>query len=66
MTVKLPRIRPYFSYSVFCYLTTTNITVMLQTLFGMLIISEVTRWGYIEPHTPITRVYSISSTNVIE
>ncbi len=30
MTVKLPRIRPYFSYSVLCYWTTTNTTVILQ------------------------------------
>ncbi len=33
MTVKLPHIRPYFSYSVLCYKTTTNTTVILQNLF---------------------------------
>ncbi len=42
MTVKLPRIRLYFSYSVLCYLTTTNATVILQNLF----------WVHIKLNTP--------------
>ncbi len=33
MTVKLPRVRPYFSYSVLCNYTTTNTTVILQNIF---------------------------------
>ncbi len=37
ITVKLPRIRLYFSYSVLCYLTTTNTTVILQNLFWVYI-----------------------------
>ncbi len=39
MTVKLPRIRPYFnSATVFC--ATTNTTLILQILFGVHLIGQ--------------------------
>ncbi len=37
MTVKLPHIRTYFNYSVLCYKTTTNTTVILQNLFWVVV-----------------------------